>query len=376
MQSNPGTRDSAVASSEATLTLALLRLPGIGSLTLNRLLNQFETAQAVFAASGTALRAVPQLPGKCIQQILAGPNLEQLKPDLQWLTQPGHTLLEKDHPHYPAQLLEIYDPPPLLFADGNTELLQQPQLAIVGSRNATPAGIRFAQEISEQLAEAGLTITSGMATGIDSAAHRGALMATNSTIAVIGTGADRIYPTDNHALAAQLSQTALIVSEYPIGTPPLRENFPRRNRIISGLSLGVLVIEAGLRSGSLITARLALEQGREVFAVPGSVRQANARGCHRLIKQGAKLTEELADVIEELPITITAPPAHKNQPAEKKSNLTQQKLLEAMGFDPISMDQLVQLSGLTAAVVSSMLLQLEVQGVVAHTPGGLYQRSC
>jgi len=360
-----------------SLPLALLRISGVGSLTLNRLLTRFGSAQSIFSASRAELSEIPRLTKKSLEQILVGPNLEQIQPDLEWLATPSHTLLQRGGSDYPPLLLEIPDPPPLLFVAGDLPLLTAPQIAIVGSRSATPAGIAIARELAGELATIGITVTSGLASGIDSAAHRGALQADGRTIAVIGTGPDRVYPTSNRELSRQITARGTLISEYPVGTPPLRENFPRRNRIISGLSLGVVVVEASLRSGSLITAGFALEQNREVFAVPGSIRSSTAKGCHKLIKQGAKLTESATDIVEEIAGLVTSmqPATTSAQPRPTLSE-KQHALLKQMDHDPISLDAIVQRSGLTAAEVSSMLLQLEVLRLVVHAPGGLYQKSC
>jgi DNA processing protein len=263
---------------------------------------------------------------------------------------------------------------------GDLGLLQSPQLAIVGSRNPTVSGTANAREFAAFLASTGLTITSGLAIGIDGAAHKGAL-SRGTSIAVTGTGLDRVYPAAHRKLAHQLAEQGALVSEYPPGTPPKAENFPRRNRIISGLSVGVLVVEATLRSGSLITARLALEQGREVFAIPGSIHNPQARGCHRLIREGAKLVESAQDIFEELESllgTLYEPATESSPAAASETLLTDPEyihLLEAMGFDPISVDELIVRTGLTPESVSSMLLLLELEGHVSSAPGGYYSRT-
>ncbi len=299
--------------------------------------------------------------------------------DLEWLQQPGNQLLTWQHPHYPVLLAQLPDPPLLLYVHGDVTLLGEPQLAMVGSRNPTASGQATATDFARHLAAAGLVITSGLALGIDTASHGGALDARAPTIAVTGTGLDRVYPASNRELARRIAEHGALVSELPVGTPPLAENFPRRNRIISGLSLGTLVVEAALRSGSLITARLAAEQGREVFAIPGSIHSPLARGCHHLIRQGAKLVETAQDIIMELgPLAgscqqaVTSSIPSTDEPAQLGEEYAQ--LLEIMGFDPIPIDRLVVRSGLTAAEVSSMLLQLELGGRVASNPGGIYNR--
>jgi len=272
-------------------------------------------------------------------------------------------------PAYPALLLEIPDPPTLLYLRGNAALLQKRALAVVGSRNATPQGLQTAENFSKALAGQGLCIVSGLALGIDAAAHRGALAADGATIAIIGTGADRIYPARNRELALAISERGLIISEFPLGTPAIASNFPRRNRIISGLSCGVLVVEAAPESGSLITARLAGEQGREVFAIPGSIHSPVARGCHKLIKQGAKLVETAQDVLEELGQFAEPPDAGKLESSAEES-----PLLEALGHDPCALDELAARTGLSADQLLTELLTLELAGQVAPLPGNRYQR--
>jgi DNA processing protein len=306
---------------------------------------------------------------------------ETLAPTLDWLAQPGHLFLTLADSDYPELLKQIDAPPPVLYLIGNAELLHQPQLAVVGSRNPTPNGLVNAREFARTLASAGLCITSGLAIGIDGAAHEGAL-SSGTTIAVLGTGPDRIYPATHHELAHRIADNGLLISEFAPGTPARAENFPRRNRIISGLSLGTLVIEAAAQSGSLITARLALEQGREVFAIPGSIHNPQARGCHTLIRQGAKLVESAQDIVEELAALLgsLAPvaegdsytiPAHNPQADDPEY----QNLMDALGYDPTSVDEIIARTGLTAEAVSSMLLLLELEGHVSSAPGGRYSRT-
>jgi len=280
---------------------------------------------------------------------------------------------------YPAQLYEIAAPPTLLFVDGMPATLLQPQLAIVGSRKATLAARRFAAEIATAVSLAGVAITSGMALGIDAAAHAAARTAGGSTIAVFGCGIDRIYPASHRALADDIRRGGALVSEFPLGEAPRRSNFPRRNRLIAGLSLGTLVVEAALRSGSLSTALHALEQGKEVFAVPGNVQNPLSRGCHALIRQGAKLTETLADITDEIPLLCAARPvvaAGAGAPDEVGPALDPEsrRLLEAWGWDTLSIDQLAARVGLTVQSVSSILLGLELAGVVEPRASGTYAR--
>ena len=312
---------------------------------------------------------------------LKTPDWQQVKLDLEWLASPNRFILTLDDSRYPTLLKEISDPPPLLFVQGDVSCLQAWQLAIVGSRNPTPSGRDSAFEFARFMAGGGLHICSGLADGIDAAAHKGALAAGGKTIAVVGTGLDRVYPAKHRDLAHQIVQQGAIVSEFPLGTPPFAENFPRRNRIISGLSLGTLVVEAALKSGSLITARMAMEQGREVFAMPGSIHNPLARGCHQLIRDGAKLVENADHIIDELGALaefaqIADPKANSEiADAQPQDDVEYQQLFEHLGFDPIHIDELILRSGLTADAVSSMLLLLELQGRVSALPGGRYTRT-
>jgi DNA processing protein len=260
----------------------------------------------------------------------------------------------------------------LLYVKGRNDLLNLPALAIVGSRNATPQGAALAESFAKALSDAGLTIVSGLALGIDAAAHRGGLAGSARSIAVVGTGLDVVYPARNRALAHELAAAGALVSEFPLGTGPLASNFPRRNRLISGLARGCLVIEAAAQSGSLITARLANEQGREVFAVPGSIHSPLSKGCHLLIKQGAKLVEDARDILEELHMPLPVPAAAAS--AAARAGTREQALLEHLGFDPCDIDTLSTRSGLSSDVVSSLLTQFEIEGIVAALPGGRYQR--
>jgi len=371
------TANSPATASAITDWLVLYHAPGVGVTTFHDLLSRFTSPAAARAASGGELRDCG-LSAATIRA-LREPAPEQLARDLDWQAAPGNHILTCRDPAYPVLLQQTPDPPPVLYVHGDPDLLAAPQLAIVGSRNPTPTGSRSAYEFAQHLATAGLVITSGLALGIDTAAHRGALEHALPTIAVMGTGLDRVYPASNRELARRIAHHGALVSEFPIGTPPLAENFPRRNRIISGLSLGTLVVEAALRSGSLISARLAAEQGREVFAIPGSIHNPLARGCHYLIRQGAKLVETAEDIITELgPLAAVnarpRPPAPPPPEAAWQPGPDHLQLIENMGFDDVSIDRLVVRSGLTPAEVSSMLLQLELAGFVATRPGGIYNR--
>ncbi len=345
--------------------LSLGLVPGIGSATLIRLLTAFGSPEAVLASGRHALQA--HLTSKQRDALLAGPDAGLLALTLEWLDQPGNSLLTLADADYPRLLLEIADPPALLYCKGRRDLLDRACLGMVGSRNATPQGLRDAEAFAHALSDAGLTIVSGLALGIDAAAHRGGLAGVGSSVAVIGTGIDRIYPARNKALAHQLAEGGLIVSEFPLRTEPLPGHFPSRNRLISGLARGVLVVEAATDSGSLITARVATEQGREVFAIPGSIHSPLSRGCHALIKQGAKLVESAADILDELawqqriaPVRMPAAPPDP--------------VLDVMDGAPVTLDTLVQRSGLTLDALSAKLLTLELEGRVAPLPGGRYQK--
>lgn len=345
--------------------LRLALAPGVGNTSLIRLLTAFGSPEAVLSSGRTALAAY--LTAAQCDALLGEPDAVQLDATLAWLGQPGNSLMTLADADYPTTLLEIADPPAMLYCKGRRDLLSQPALGIVGSRNATPQGVRDAEAFAHALSEAGLTIVSGLALGIDAAAHRGGLAGSSSSVAVIGTGLDRIYPARNKALAHLLAENGLIVSEFPLGTPPLPGHFPRRNRLISGLSRGVLVVEAAPDSGSLITARVATEQGREVFAIPGSIHSPLARGCHALIKQGAKLVESAADILDELSWQQRlAPPVLSESPTDP--------VLDALDGAPTTLDTLAQRTGLTLDALSAKLLTLELDGRIASLPGGRYQK--
>ncbi len=345
--------------------LKLSLIPGIGDRTLTQLVTAFGSPEAVLASGRNAL--THYLSPKQIDAVLVGPDKTLLAQTEAWLGEEGHSLMTLADADYPEYLREIADAPPLLYCLGRRELLNQPCLGIVGSRNATPQGLLDAEAFAAALSNAGLTIVSGMALGIDAAAHRGGLIGTGASIAVVGTGLDRIYPARNKTLAHQLAENGLIVSEFALGTPPLPGHFPKRNRIISGLSRGVLVVEAAPDSGSLITARVAAEQGREVFAIPGSIHSPLSRGCHALIKQGAKLVESAQDVLEEMAWTITTPPSVSGA-------IEPDLILDAMDAAPMTADSIAERCGLTLDALSAKLLMLELEGRVATLPGGRYQK--
>ncbi len=363
-----------------TLTdwLTLYHTPGVGSVTFHQLLDVFPGLEGLQDAGSSVLGRLGLTPASI--KALQHPQQAAIMRDLEWQQEPGNRILCCSEIDYPLLLSQLPDPPPLLYVHGNVRILNEPQLAMVGSRNPTASGRQTARDFSRHLPAAGLVITSGLALGIDAASHQGALDAGGPTIAVMGTGLDRVYPARHRELAREIAGEGALVSEFPVGTPPRAENFPRRNRIISGLSLGTLVIEAARRSGSLISARCAGEQGREVFAIPGSIHNPLARGCHHLIRQGAKLVETAQDVIDELGPLAAACASSAPQPTTDACDEPPQlateytQLLDYIGFDNASVDQLVSTSGLTPAEVSSMLLQLEMQGYIASSPGGIYNR--
>jgi DNA processing protein len=344
--------------------IELSLVPGLGGQALRSLLSTFGLPRHVFEASAATLaRTVPEALARSIVERSRGPAVERA---LEWASAPRRTILTLGDAGYPRQLLEISDPPALLYVQGDPAYLSSASLAVIGSRNATPQGLANAHAFARAISNAGVAIASGLALGIDAAAHQGGLEGRGGTIAVLGTGSDVIYPRKNEALAGEIAARGALVSEFPLGTPPLQPNFPRRNRLISGLSRGCLVVEAALPSGSMITARLAAEQGREVFAIPGSIHSPLSKGCHALIKQGAKLVESAQDVLEELGVA--------SAPRAPGTALPETGLLAHMGFDPCDINTLVARSGLTAEAVSAMLLQLELEGKIGSLSGGLYQR--
>jgi DNA processing protein len=371
--------------------LSLVLVDGLGPKRIERLEANFASPIEWPRASDRALREAG-LSDDHIQQ-LRTPDEDRLSRCLGWLEADRRYLITRDDPLYPPLLRRIPDAPVALFVAGDPNALVTPQVAIVGSRNATAGGLAHARSFAATLAKAGFTITSGLAEGVDGMAHAGCLDASGTTLAVTGTGLDRVYPARHKDLAGRIARSGALVSQFPPGVGPLRGNFPARNRIISGMSLGVLVVEAGLRSGALITARLANEQGREVFAIPGSVHNPLSRGCHRLIRDGARLVETADEVVEEL-----APLAHElaraiehllaPEPAPIGTGLEEspeaphidedpeyKRLLEAVGFDPTPFDHIIERSQLTPAAVSSMLLMLELNGKVSAHAGGRYSRN-
>ena len=356
------------AGSEPEAWLALDLIPGLGSEGARRLLKQFGSPSAILSLSYPALASIVN--SNVASAIVAGADPAKLAAALAWLDDANNHLLTLADADYPALLMEIADPPVMLFLKGRRELLGAPGLAVVGSRNATPGGKQTAELFSGTLSDAGLTIVSGMAMGIDAAAHQGGLAGRGSSIAVVGTGLDLVYPARNKGLAHTLAENGLIMSEFSLGTPALANNFPRRNRIISGLSRGVLVVEAALASGSLITARIAAEQGRDVFAIPGSIHSPFAKGCHHLIKQGAKLVDDASDILLELGL---APGVGAGATANAPG-MVGDLVLDAMGFDPVSIDALTGRVAMPTEKIVARLTELELDGAIASLPGGKYQR--
>src|SRR3954467_2093471 len=357
--------------------LQLTLTPGLGAASLRAMLKQFGLPQAILQRRRSELAAF--MPPQALAALDSSAVHDAVARSLEWALAPGRAIITLADEGYPRSLLEIADPPALLYAAGRVELASRPALAVVGSRNASPQGERNAESFARALSDAGLTIVSGLALGIDAAAHRGGLAGASSTIAVLGTGIDVAYPQRNAALASEIASHGLLLSEFPPGAPPAAHNFPRRNRLISGLAQGCLVVEAALASGSLITARAAADQGREVFAIPGSIHSPLTKGCHALIKSGAKLVESAEDVLAELagfrPSGFASTVAPAPGPAAS-SGLTAAEagLLEHMGHDPVDVDSLCSRAGLSAEQVAARLRHLELDGRVASLPGGLYQR--
>ena len=378
---------------ELSAWLRLQLTSGVGNSSGRKLLARFGLPQQIFGQSAAALEAcVSRKQAESLQQVPLG-LADLLQTTWDWLAQnpqQRHVLTLGD-PCYPAALLDTEDPPLLLYAMGHAHHLQEAwartaptSIAVVGSRNPTAQGVANARQFSQTLAQAGLTVVSGLALGIDGAAHEGALDGAApdqlATIAVVGTGLDRVYPKAHFQLAHRIAQQGLLISEYPLGTPPLSENFPKRNRIISGLSQATLVVEAALQSGSLITARLAVEQGKDVFAIPGSIHATQARGCHALIKQGAKLVESAQDILEEFALptglgsAIDSGAAHADSAASEGISGVEQSLLTVLAFEPTGLDALQARTGLDTPTLQALLMGLELQGHVARLPGSLFQR--
>jgi len=363
--------------------LRLTLTPGIGNQTARKLLAAFGLPGSIFQQPLAALQQVVTPEQAAALRSEPAELAAQLDLTWHWLQNhdggPPRAVVALGDAAYPAGLLQIEDPPLLLYLMGRLGLPLEParSLAIVGSRNPTPQGALNARQFAQALSQAGLTIVSGLALGVDGAAHEGALAglggaARLATIAVVGTGLDRVYPKRHHQLAHDIAQHGLIVSEYPLGTPPLAANFPRRNRLIAGLSSATLVVEAALQSGSLITARLAAEQGKDVFAIPGSIHATQSRGCHALIRQGAKLVESAQDVLDDLP--GLPPGSVPTRATEADDTVDENGLLQALGYDPVSLDALQARTGWPTPQLQARLMAMELDGQVARLPGGLFQR--
>lgn len=361
--------------------LWLLRAPGISPALAVRLIEHYHTAAAVLAAGPGGWSRLGLSRAAC--RALAEPDNERVDLDVAWLAaDAGRQLLVYTDPRYPQRLREIDSAPAALFCIGDLELLRLPQIGVVGSRNATAQGLDTAQSFAAALCGRGLVVTSGLALGIDGAAHRGALAAGGATIAVCATGLDRVYPARHKELAHAIAERGLLVSEFSPGMPPLAENFPQRNRLISGLALGILVVEAARESGSLITARLAAEQGREVFAIPGSIHNPLARGCHQLLRQGARLVETVDDIVEELAgvlagalSEVLADPAGIDRAstdiqAEAEPARDLLEIWQAIGDEPVSVDRLIERLQTSAEILGAGLLQLELDGWIASDSSG------
>ena len=382
---------AAVVDSESQSWLRLAHLPGLGRRSLVALLRQFGSPDAIFNAAFADLSLC--VGAKAAQLLWHTPHRPGQPPDAAlealldstraWLDKTAddgipRRLLHLFDPAYPELLARIVDPPPLLYVQGRVELLARTSVAVVGSRNATRQGCLNARALAQGLSHAGVTVVSGLALGIDSAAHEGGLEGEGSSIAVVGTGLDRVYPKSNHGLAHRLAERGCVISEHALGTGALAHHFPRRNRIISGLANGVLVVEAAAQSGSLITARLAADQGRDVFAVPGSIHAPLSKGCHQLIRDGAMLVESVSDILAALRISTLMPLPQVDQAPENNSENANAALthpcLSVIGCDPVDLDTLVQLTGRPVGELGAVLLALELAGAIERLPGGLLQR--
>jgi DNA processing protein len=360
--------------------LALNRIPGVGAVLYHRLLERFGDPEKVFQAEFGDLQGVEGLRKSTALAIVKFKRAEPIDRELEALEKKRVEVLTLEDPGYPFLLAQIHDPPPFLYYLGKPPEQNDQALAVVGSRNSSPYGIRMTERLTWSLAKNGLTVVSGLARGIDTAAHYGALMAQGRTIAVLGSGLDVIYPPENQRLFDQIVEQGLVCSEFPLGTLPERQNFPIRNRIISGMALGVVIVEATLRSGSLITARLALDQGREVFAVPGSIESFKSSGTHRLIKQGAKLVENAQDILEELQWPMTSesfPEEMETKPPVWSPSLSSQekRIWDLLQDEPVHVDQIARQTEISIAPLLSTLLEMELKGMIKQLPGKFFIRS-
>lgn len=359
----------------------LTMIPGLGPRTLKLLVEHFKSPQLAWCAEETELRAVAGLSGKVVESLVSKRRTIKPELELEKLINNGIGLLYKEENDYPELLRQIYDPPAVLYYKGNPAVLKNRSLAIVGARKASYYGLSTAEAIARDLSQAGLCIVSGMARGIDAAAHRGALIGSGLTAAVLGCGVDVVYPRENRKLMDEIIEKGIVLSEFPPGTSPVAGNFPQRNRIIAGLSEGIMVVEAAIKSGSLITADLALEQGRDVFAVPGQVTNPLSQGAHRLIKQGAILVESAVDVLEEIGLDDCLVTVDNNKWIEKPKNevnsLTrdERRIYNITSDEPVSSEVIIQKSGNSAGEVLALLLSIEIKGLVTQLPGQLYVRN-
>lgn len=350
---------------EAWVTLSLTR--DLSDENFRRLLVAFGGPLQIRAAKRSELERI--IPARAAASVFEPVAAESMRAIGVWLDDPANRILTLADSTYPQALLQISDPPPMLYVKGRVELLNRTAFAIVGSRNATQQGVAHAESFARTLSDADLTIVSGLALGIDAAAHRGGLNGASSSVAVVGTGLDIVYPARNRELAHVLARDGCIISEFPLATPPIASNFPRRNRLISGLARGCLVVEAALSSGSLITARMANEQGKDVFAIPGSIHSPLSKGCHSLIKQGAKLAETADDILEELRMATTS-----SSRTNTAASITTDPVLNAIGYDPCDIETLTLRCGLSPEKLTPLLTQWEIEGLVEALPGGRYQR--
>ena len=361
--------------SDVALWLTLYLTPGLGNASICKLLAKFGSPDHIFSAKHSQLREI--VDDNIARNLLKGVDTELITPTLNWLQKESAHVVTLADFNYPKTLLEIPNPPTLLYAIGHLHWLNFPSIAMVGSRSSTPQGEKNATDFAFSLCNQGLCVVSGMALGIDGAAHLGAIKANGATIAVVGTGLDIVYPAKHRDLAHKIAERGLIISEFPLGTPSKAQNFPRRNRLISGLSLGCLVVEANVASGSLITARLSAEQGREVFAIPGSIHSPVAKGCHQLIKQGAKLVESVQDILEELKNLLPAVSPNgliKSDDLHVIIGSETNTVLTCMGFDAIDFDTIQSLCALTTDSLSAKLMMLELEGKITTLVGGKFQR--
>ncbi len=366
-----------VGTSRAKYYHALNLLPSLGPVRIKKLVQHFGSPELIWKATRQDFQAVEGITSNLREKILQ--ERQNIHPEKAWeeVLRQGCSVVTWEEQHYPSLLLEIYDPPTLLYYCGDIKLANSYCLAVVGSRRHTVYGRELASKFAAALSDYGITVVSGMARGIDTWAHKGVLNAGGKTVAVLGCGLDICYPPENKEVKQEIESTGLVISEFPPGYQPLPQNFPRRNRIISGLSWGILVVEAGERSGALITANFALEQGREIFAIPGGVASPYSRGCHRLIKEGAKLVEKVEDMIEELSFSVagSSPVLVQQQVQEQQFNMQEKKLLELVPYEPLALEDLVILSKMPLASLNALLLELELKGAIKQLPGKYYIRN-